>query len=261
MMWLMTSLTGWARGVLRRQDTASVQPLASAPYGGGLPPAARRGGDGADERAARGMLEFQGVLSGVGLPALVRFLVRLQKSGRLRLTQDRWSGSLEFDRGNLVAAALGDERGCAALDALALLFPDARFAFAEGASTEGGNVDLSSQALHDHLEELSGQIARTATWHVPPLEAQWIVAPHGLAGAGSKPDRIVLDRTALQTLLAVNRGRRTAMEIAGSGTMIGVADTVAALERLRDLGLIQVQDNGTAAYAVTLPPVAAVVPP
>ncbi|MGH2350429.1 MAG: hypothetical protein ACRDI2_04820 [Chloroflexota bacterium] len=61
--------------------------------------------------------------------------------------------------------------------------------------------------------------------------AHWVVAPleeeHG---------PVALDRTMLQTLLAINRGRRTVEEIANGR---GLVETTHALARLRDLGLVK----------------------
>ena len=42
---------------------------------------------------------------------MMGFLAGLGKSGTLRISHDRWSGEVVFERGQAVAAKFGSERG------------------------------------------------------------------------------------------------------------------------------------------------------
>ena len=64
------------------------------------------------------MTELSGTLVGVGLPAIVRFLSGLKKTGRLDVGLGDWGGEISFDAGRVTAASLGSRRGLPALDAL-----------------------------------------------------------------------------------------------------------------------------------------------
>ena len=75
------------------------------------------------------MTEFSGTLEGVGLPAIVRFLAGLEKTGCLRITHQDWGGEIHFDRGAIVSATLGSRKGLSALDALVQALPGAAFVF------------------------------------------------------------------------------------------------------------------------------------
>ena len=44
-------------------------------------------------RLGETMTELSGTLDGVGLPAIVRFLMGLKKTGSLRLDQEDWHGT------------------------------------------------------------------------------------------------------------------------------------------------------------------------
>ena len=63
------------------------------------------------------MSELSGTLEGVGLPAIVRFLTGLNKTGCLGITHSDLSGEIFFEAGQVTGASLGSRRGLAALDA------------------------------------------------------------------------------------------------------------------------------------------------
>ena len=109
------------------------------------------------------MIGLSGSLQAVGFRALTGFLGDLGKSGTLRISHHQWSGEVVYDRGEVVGAAMGAERGLAALDAIALALPEGEFAFVDappGSPPEGGReVSLSPPALQARLDELLGQPA------------------------------------------------------------------------------------------------------
>src|SRR5919202_4492234 len=90
----------------------------------------RPGMEAADEPAT--VIELTGSVQGAGLAQLVRVLGDLGKSGCLRISDGRWAGEVSFDRGELIAAAFGLERGLAALEAIVFALPRAQFTFTDG---------------------------------------------------------------------------------------------------------------------------------
>src|SRR5262245_25323849 len=187
------------------------------------------------------MIGLSGSLQAVGFRDLVGFLAGLGKSGTLRISHDRWAGEVVFDRGEVVGAKLGSERGLAALDAIGLALPDGEFAFADATPgtvpPEAHNVDLPAKSLLAHLDELLGQRAGDAvlTPATVPFVAQGAAgsaAPAVPGGVG----RVALTRGAIQTLLAVD-GRRSVAEIAVGR---GLAETIKDLQALVRQGLVGV---------------------
>ena len=75
------------------------------------------------------MTELSGTLDGVGLPAIVRFLAGLNKTGCLRVTHDDWRGQIYFDAGQVTSASLGSRNGVPALDAMVQILVAGRFSF------------------------------------------------------------------------------------------------------------------------------------
>ena len=75
------------------------------------------------------MSELSGTLEGVGLPAIVRFLTGLKKTGCLRVVHEGWHGEIFFESGEVKSATLGSRRGLPALDALVQALPGASFEF------------------------------------------------------------------------------------------------------------------------------------
>src|SRR5687767_2190170 len=148
------------------------------------------------------MTDLSGTLEGVGLPAVVRFLSGLHKSGCLRIEHQDWHGEVFFDAGRVTSAAFGSRTGLSALDALVQALPGGTFRFdSEFQPPANGNIDLSQEALQAHLDEL---VARTASGSpsLPSLDAVPHVVP--LTDQAPTEDAVPLDRGSLQTLLAVD---------------------------------------------------------
>jgi hypothetical protein len=186
---------------------------------------------------ARGeMTQLNGQLAGVGLPAIIRFLSGLEKTGCLRLSQDDWSGEVVFAAGEVADARLGSRSGLAALDGMLEMFPEATFTFASPSSGDRPverTIQVSKDALLAHLDERAARLA-TAGRRLPRPNA----VPHQAAdGSGEEP--LPLDRGTLQTLLAVD-GQRSVRDIVD---MRQSMEPVWHLASLAEVGLISF--NGT----------------
>src|SRR3954454_25307580 len=116
------------------------------------------------------MSELSGTLDGVGLPAIVRFLTGLRKTGRLSVLHEAWRGELYFESGELRNAVLGSRRGLPALDAMVQSLPGGSFTFDAAADPPAiSDIDLSADALEQHLDELMAR--QTEAPPLPALEA------------------------------------------------------------------------------------------
>jgi uncharacterized protein DUF4388 len=176
------------------------------------------------------MTELSGMLDGLGLSAIVRFLSGLQKSGCLRLAQDDWSGEIFFDQGRLSHATLGTRTGLTALDAIIELFPTASFAFdSNAAEPSQSTIDLDHESLLAHLDEIGARVARGER-QLPTAD----VVPAQAASDGAAEEPVQVDRASLQTLMLVD-GQRSVREIVARRTF----DALWQLVRLREAGLIQ----------------------
>lgn len=178
------------------------------------------------------MTELSGTFEGVGLPAIVRFLSGLKKTGCLSIAYDNWRGHVFFDLGRVTGASLGSRQGLTALDALVQALPSASFAF-EATSRVGGEatISLSAEALQAHLDELVVQTAN-GTFRLPSFEAVPALVPQEhLEGEG---EPLPFDRGMLQTLLVVD-GKRTVRQIVAQR---GSVDALWQLGNLAEVGLV-----------------------
>jgi hypothetical protein len=179
------------------------------------------------------MTELSGMLDGLGLPAIVRFLSGLNKSGLLQLSQKDWHGEIYFDSGRVTHATFGNRTGLMALDALVEVLQGAGFTF--DSHTEPAaepTIQLSHDELLAHLEEVSAQVA-SGERGLPAADA--VPVQTTLDGGAEEP--LQLDRSALQTLMAVD-GRRSVREIVARR---GSFDALWHLASLIRMGLIQLE--------------------
>jgi MFS family permease len=204
--------------------------------------------EGADERA-RGVggpaiaalgsvLELAGSVQGAGLPQLIQVLGDLGKSGCLRLSEGNWTGEVAFDRGEVVGAAFGQERGLPALEAIVFALPHARFAFSEGATTTARDIRMPRGELDERLAATVAARANLPHSIATPADVPRLAAPD----EPGRPEAIRLDRSTARTMLAVD-GRRSIHEIAGERAL---AQTVRELVVLARAGLICVDPPPTA---------------
>jgi hypothetical protein len=169
-----------------------------------------------------------GALADVGLPPLLRFLVHLGQSGQLRIARGRWGAQLAFDRGQLVAAAIGEERGPGVLEAIVLALSDGEFTFTEGAPPAADNMDADATSLQVRVEALASVVGDMA-----PTISLLSMVPQ-LVVPTSEEGLLRLDRPTLNVLLNID-GRRTVEEIAA---LIGLVQATNALVVLCALGLV-----------------------
>ncbi|MDQ6670808.1 MAG: DUF4388 domain-containing protein, partial [Chloroflexota bacterium] len=198
------------------------------------------------------MTELSGTLAGVGLPAIVRFLSGLKKTGCLRVIDGEWHGEIVFEAGQVTDVSFGSRSGLDALDALVQVLPSASFSFdtSPRASTASA-IEPSPEALQVRLDELVARIANgtpsfPSVGAVPTLVVQ--------AESAATEDPVPLDRGTLQTLVAVD-GHRTVREIVAQR---GSFDALWQLGALGEAGLVRLgpssQDGRAAASAGTPTP-------
>src|ERR1051326_5833038 len=196
----------------------------------------------------RTMTELSGMLDGMGLSAIVRFLGGLHKTGGLRLAQGDWYGEVYFDAGQPTHAAFGARTGLTALDALIEVLPRASFAFDSQAAAAGeSSIQLDHDSLLAHLDEVAARI-NSGQRSLPAADA----VPSQATDAGAE-EPVQLDRATLQTLIAVD-GERSVREIVARR---GSFDALWQLAKLLEAGLIELGPARAAAAGVTPPESAA----
>ena len=182
------------------------------------------------------MTELSGTLEGVGLPAIVRFLTGLKKTGCLRIEHNDWRGEIFFELGHVTGARLASRHGLTALDALVQALPGGNFTFdgtVQRPAAGAANISLSSEALQAHLDDLAGSAAN-GTPRLPSFDA--VPAVLDQDESSSVEETVPLDRGTLQTLLAVD-GRRTVEEIVAQR---GSLDVLWQLANLVEVGLLRI---------------------
>ena len=149
------------------------------------------------------MTDFSGTLEGVGLPAIVRFLAGLQKTGCLRITHQDWRGEVYFDAGQVVGAALGSRQGLSALDALVQALPGGSFVFDTDARHER-RVERAAQPRANcrRTSTTSAREPRVAARRLPSLDAIPALVPQDDDAVAD--ETVPLDRGTLTTLLAID---------------------------------------------------------
>ena len=194
------------------------------------------------------MTELSGILEGVGLPAIARFLAALKKTGCLQLGDQDWHADIFFRDGAITTAALGSRTGLAALEAMVEVFPGAQFNFDSQLGLDApheGHIELSQDEVLGHLDEAVARVQRGER-RLPSLDAVPAATAPDTAGA---EDAVPLDRGTLQTLLAVD-GERTVREIVSQRETF---DALWQLAHLADLGLIDLGHGYPRATAPTPP--------
>ncbi len=105
-------------------------------------------------RFSRQMTELGTSLRFVELSAVAELLASLASTGRLRLVSGEWRGEIVLRRGQIVAASLGDERGQAALESMAIGFVDGELNFRDGPVAEDGEALVSVEGQSRYLKRL-----------------------------------------------------------------------------------------------------------
>jgi hypothetical protein len=189
------------------------------------------------------MTELSGTLEGVGLPAIVRFLSGLKKTGCLHIAHNDWRGDIFFDLGRVIGASLGSRQGVSALDALVQALPGGSFTFDVAARPAAETtILLSTEALQAHLDDLAVQTAN-GTSKLPSFDAVPNVVAQNSSSAGDEP--LPLDRGTLQTLLAVDGQRSVQAIVAQRGSL----DALWQIANLVEVGLLELSANAAPAAA------------
>lgn len=191
------------------------------------------------------MSELGGTLDGVGLPAIVRFLGGLKKSGALRLTHHDWCGDVFFANGQVTGARFGSQSGLGALDALVEVLPGADFQFDSQKRDVGEpSIRLKQEALYIHLDDLARRLDAGLRKFPAVDEVPSLLPQDESTQEGEEP--LPLDRRTLQTLLCVNGERSVGDIVEQRGTL----DALWQLASLAEVGLIELrkghpQDTGS----------------
>src|SRR5689334_12908213 len=171
-------------------------------------------------------MELTGELTGIGLRPLVDFLRSLRKSGHFSIRDDRWTGTLLLNDGQIVGARFGQDHGLSALDSIFFALQHGRFDFVTSTDCER-NIDLSARELDDHLDSLEAEIEPLARF-VTSMSA---IPCRSVAGNDGE---LTVGRGALRLLLALD-GQRTLAEHA---TERGLLITLREIAELAHLGLV-----------------------
>jgi hypothetical protein len=172
--------------------------------------------------------ELGGLLRWVDLREVLRLLATLGRTGHLVIAKGVWSGSLLLDQGCVVGSHFGSERGLSALEAIVLTLLDGEFSFAPAPPPEECNLTLGEEELFDVLARLIAE--RDALSAVIPSPA----AVARVTDRYGRGEQVVLDDSAIHTLLAID-GRRRVEQIADGR---GLAQTMRELARFAEAGLV-----------------------
>ena len=198
--------------------------------------------------AAAPVTELSGSLSSLNLPAILRFLGGLQKSGVLSVSFQRWQGTVALQRGALIGASLRSESGATAFEGMAVALPEGKFVFREGAPVP------TPSDWHVEAGEVAGYLRRLEAERAQILE---LLPRLGLvpvlaaaSGAATTSETVTIDGDALALLPHLSR-RCTVEQLAAER---GLARTVRHVARLAELGLISLESPAPPPLAAPAPP-------
>ena len=182
-------------------------------------------------------MALQGTLETFALPDVLRLLASTKKTGRLRLTGGRGSGSVWLDEGDIVAGeASRSPRASEAIEVVfeLLRFEDGDFVFeADDASAEPGEAVPVEAAL-------SGAEALLAEWAtieaVVPSTGAFVSLRAEIDG-----DEVTLPADRWRQVVAVGGGRT----VAGLGQHLGLTDMAVSrlVKELLELGVVDLGDG------------------
>jgi hypothetical protein len=180
---------------------------------------------------------LQGTLDTFALADVLRLLASTKKSGRLRVTGERGSGSVWVDDGQVVATELAvpgaSEDGPAHTIFALLRFPAGSFTFEAGASAPHAGSPLDVEPLLGQAEMLLVEW-RAIEAVVPSLEA-WLTLRAELDGD------VVVDAGRWRVIAAIGSGATagTVGEVFGAGEL----EVLRAVKELVELGLVEVGER------------------
>jgi hypothetical protein len=180
---------------------------------------------------------LQGTLDTFALADVLRLLASTKKSGRLRVTGERGSGSVWVDNGQVVATELAvpgaSEDGPAHTIFALLRFVAGSFTFEAGANAPHAGTPLDVEPLLGQAEMLLVEW-RAIEAVVPSLEA-WLVLRPELEGD------VVVDAGRWRVIAAIGSGATagTVGEAFGAGEL----EVLRAVKELVELGLVEVGER------------------
>jgi Domain of unknown function (DUF4388) len=183
---------------------------------------------------------LQGTLEVLGLLALLRWLRSVERDGRVSLDSGGWSGEICLRRGRVVAASFGKERGRAALEAILLVLPRARFVFTEAAIADGRDDDLGLSVDDLELPDTTVLDLGLDPWDVSPSTVPVRRVQVGDTEGSQAGADVVLPMGTLHTFLAVD-GVRSIEQISRGEQ---VARVLLDLATLSGLGLVALDGQG-----------------
>jgi hypothetical protein len=177
------------------------------------------------------MTQLGASLRFVELPAVVELLASVCSTGRLRLASGDWAGEIVLRRGQIVGAALRNERGLAALEGIALGFTDGELKFADGPVAEGDDALLAVDQQVPYLSALNEERQRLeiglASLHLVPRLIE--------SSAGDAPEaRITVGAVALQVIPQLMYGH----SVAELARQRGLARTLRDMSVLVQAGVV-----------------------
>jgi hypothetical protein len=178
---------------------------------------------------------LQGTLDTFALADVLRLLASTKKTGRLRVSGDRGSGSVWVEDGDVVATELqitGQPTETPAITLYHLLrFGHGSFTFEAGATSATSGHALAIEPLLGEAEQLLAEW-RSIEAVVPSLGA-WMTLRPDLAG-----NDVVIDAARWRTIAAVAGG--TTAGAVGDALGLGELGVLRALKELVELGLLEV---------------------
>jgi hypothetical protein len=186
---------------------------------------------------------LQGTLDTFALADVLRLLAATKKTGRLRVTGDRGSGSVWVDEGRVVATELAvpgatDDGPAQTLFAL-LRFAAGSFTFESGAAASRPGTAQDVEPLLGEAELLLAEW-RSIEAVVPSLDA-WLTLQPDLE------NDVVVDGPRWRVISAVGGGN-TAGAV-GDVLQVGEMETLRSVKELVELGLVTVGERPVSAIA------------
>lgn len=175
------------------------------------------------------MTQLSGSLESFGLGPILRLLATEKKSGRVRTSWDGLTAEIYLADGQVVAAVFGEAtgtggepsprlKGIAALDAIALLMPQATFFFVEGAPRARRDIAFTADELDARLAALAEE---RAIGDAPVISLSAIPRRVAAAEQASVDEELTIDRNTLRLLLDID-GHRSVSELIGENDLLSM---------------------------------------
>lgn len=185
-------------------------------------------------------MALRGTLDTFALPDVLRLLGATSKSGRLRITGDRGTGSVWVESGEVTAVdATHAPHAQGTIDALfeLLRFQDGSFTFDAGSAADKPGTPTDVEQLLDDSEALLAEW-REIERVIPSMDL-WVTLQRSLPGP-----EITLDNARWATVVAIGAGA-TVRRI-GDELCLGELPISRAIRDLVEVGLVEIADTAPA---------------